>query len=143
MKQIQQGSKVTLHFALRLENGKEIDSNFEHKPASLVIGDEQMPENFTKHLLGLQTGDEEEFLIPAEEAFGEHNKSNIQVFQRTEFSHLPDEELKVGLIMEFNSPTGVLNGIVNYVDEDLVKVDFNHPLAGKSLKFRVKIIAVE
>lgn len=141
--QIQTGSKVTLHFALKLENGKEIDSNFEHKPAVFVIGDEQMPENFTKHLIGLEAGDEREFLIEAEDAFGLHNKSNIQVFKKTEFAQLPKDELKVGLVLEFNSPSGLLNGIVTEVFEEFVKVDFNHPLAGKSLKFRVKILQVE
>lgn len=142
MKLIQEGSRVTLHFALKLENGKEIDSNFDHKPAVFVLGDEHMPENFTKHLLGLKAGDEEEFFIDAADAFGLHNKANIQVFNKTEFKQLPKDELKTGLVLEFNSPSGLLNGVVTEVFADFVKVDFNHPLAGKSLKFRVKILDV-
>lgn len=141
--QIKAGSKVTLHFALKLENGKEIDSNFNHKPAVFVVGDEQMPENFTKHLLGLKVGDEEEFTIEAADAFGLHNKSNLQVFKKTEFSHIPQDELKTGLVLEFNSPSGLLNGVVSQVFTEFVKVDFNHPLAGKTLKFRVKILDVK
>lgn len=54
--QIHENSKVTLHFALRLEDGQEVDSTFEKAPAVLSIGDGNLPEGFEKHLLGLSAG---------------------------------------------------------------------------------------
>ncbi|MDX1343301.1 MAG: FKBP-type peptidyl-prolyl cis-trans isomerase, partial [Reinekea sp.] len=51
MSQIHENSKVTLHFALRLEDGQVVDSTFEKTPAVLTIGDGNLPEGFEKHIL--------------------------------------------------------------------------------------------
>ena len=57
MSQIHENSKVTLHFALRLDDGQVVDSTFEKAPATLTIGDGNLPEGFEKHILGLSEGD--------------------------------------------------------------------------------------
>ena len=79
---IDQGTRVTLHFALRFTDGQEIDSTFDKAPASLEIGDENLPENFEAYLMGLKAGDRQTFEVPPEKAFGQHNPSNIQTFKR-------------------------------------------------------------
>ncbi|TVP55388.1 MAG: FKBP-type peptidyl-prolyl cis-trans isomerase [Halomonadaceae bacterium] len=135
-------SRVTLHFALRLEDGTEVDSTFEREPAVLVIGDGNLPEGFERYLFGLYQGDQETFKVPPEDAFGQANPNNIQEFKRDEFA--PDMELEEGLVLSFaDARQSELPGVVQSFDDDKVVVNFNHPLAGKTLTFEVKIVDVQ
>lgn len=139
---IDQGTRVTLHFALRFTDGQEIDSTFDKAPASLEIGDENLPENFEAYLMGLKAGDKQTFEVPPEKAFGQHNPSNIQTFKRHEFS--ADMVLEPGVMISFaDARQSELPGVVSRVEGDQVDVDFNHPLAGRTLVFEVEIIDVE
>lgn len=141
-KLIATNSRVTLHFALRLEDGTEVDSTFEREPAVLVIGDGNLPEGFERYLFGLYSGDQETFTVTPEDAFGQSNPNNIQQFKRDEFA--PDMELEEGLVLSFaDARQAELPGVVKSFDDESVEVDFNHPLAGKTLAFEVKIIDVQ
>ncbi|MTI13472.1 FKBP-type peptidyl-prolyl cis-trans isomerase [Sansalvadorimonas verongulae] len=139
---IQAGSKVTLHFSLKLENNDIVDSTFNRTPASFVVGDGNLPEGFEKHIHGLTAGSCDSFLVAPEEAFGQHNPSNIQRVGRSRFA--PDMELVEGLVISFaDQAGGELPGVIQGFDEQTVTVDFNHPLAGKALIFDVEILSVE
>lgn len=134
-------AKVTLHFAIKLEDGSVVDSNFEGSPATFVVGDGQLLEGFENALLGMKAGDEAAIDITPEQGFGMSNPSNIQRIPRGQFG---DMELEPGLVVSFaDAGNGELPGVISEFDEKMVSVDFNHPLAGKNLKFEVKIIAVE
>lgn len=134
-------STVTLHFELRLPDGDVIDSTFENKPGTLKIGDGSLFAGFERCLIGLESGDEQEFSISPEDAFGQHNPSNIQRFKRSEFDM---DELSEGMMINFaDASQAELTGVISTIDGDRVFVDFNHPLAGKELLFRVSILSVE
>lgn len=143
---IQPGSRVTLHFALALADGSEIDSNFSGPAASFRLGDGSMLPGFEDELLGLCAGDEKEVLIPAARAFGEINPENRQTFPRERFAHLFEDELiatEVGAVLSFRDPAGFdLPGVVTKLGPRTIEVDFNHPLAGRDILFRARIIAV-
>ena len=142
MSQIHENSKVTLHFALRLDNGQVVDSTFEKDPATLTIGDGNLPEGFEKHILGLSQGDKRTVRVAPEEAFGQQNPNNIQLFKKAQFAQTGD--LEMGMVVSFQDAAGTeLPGVIVDVLDDQVKVDFNHPLAGKQLDFEVEILAVE
>jgi FKBP-type peptidyl-prolyl cis-trans isomerase SlpA len=139
---IDKGTKVTLHFALKFTDGQIVDSTFEKEPATLEIGDDNLPENFEAYLLGLKAGDRETFEVPPEKAFGQHNPSNVQSFKRHEFS--ADMVLEPGVVVSFaDARQQELPGVVSRVEGDEVDVDFNHPLSGRTLIFEVEIIDVE
>ncbi len=142
MTHIQENSRVTLHFALRLTNGETVDSTFNARPATLTIGDGNLPEGFEKHLLGLAQGDRRTVRVPPEDAFGQPNPQNRQQFKRDRFaSH---ESLEPGMVMSFaDAGKNELPGVIAEVDGDWVTVDFNHPLAGKELDFEVEILNIE
>lgn len=134
-------AKVTLHFAIKLENGQVVDSNFEGKPATFVVGDGQLLDGFENTLLGMQAGDEAVIDILPEQGFGMSNPNNMQRIPRKQFG---DMALEKGLVISFaDASDGELPGMVAEFDERMVTVDFNHPLAGKNLKFEVKILSVE
>ena len=134
-------SQVTLHFALRLEDGTDVDSTFSRDPASLTIGDGNLPEAFERCLHGLMAGDRQSFTLAPEDAFGQPNPNNVQTFKRREFA--PDLELEEGLVLSFaDAAKAEVPGVIKSFDDDTVEVDFNHPLAGRTLTFEVEVIDV-
>lgn len=140
---ITENSKITLHFALLLEDGQVVDSTFEReKPASFVFGDGNLLPSVEAKLLGLRTGDKETFKLAPEQAFGQRNPANIQSFPRSQFN--ADMELYEGLVISFaDAARAELPGVVSSFDDERVEVDFNHPLAGRSLLFKVEILDVQ
>ncbi|KEF29707.1 FKBP-type peptidyl-prolyl cis-trans isomerase slpA [Marinobacter nitratireducens] len=139
---VDKGTRVKLHFALKFRGGEVIDSTFEKEPATLEIGDDNLPENFEVYLMGMSAGDRQSYEVPPEKAFGQHNPSNVQTFKRHEFS--ADMVLEPGVMISFaDARQSELPGVVSRVEGDEVEVDFNHPLAGRTLIFDVEIIDVE
>jgi len=139
--QIKANSQVTMHFAIRLNDGTEVDSNFDAKPGSFRMGDGSVLEGFEQTLLGLVVGDHKKIQVPPESGFGMPNPANVQEFGRDQFA--PDTELVPGLVISFSDAANTeLPGVISKVEEDLVLVDFNHPLAGETLEFEVKILDV-
>ncbi len=136
---IDSGTTVTLHFSLALENGHVVDSNFEASPATFTVGDGNLLAGFENPLMGLVDGDEREFSIAPENAFGQHNPQNVQAVERNNFD---DGELALGTMFSFQNGDGELPGVVVEVQDSEVMVDFNHPLAGQTILFKVKIISV-
>lgn len=140
------GAQVSLHFSLSLTDGQEIDSNFEGKPASFRLGDGSMLPGFEAELIGLAAGDEKAVVLPAGQAFGEINAGNRQRFSADKFAHLLADDVlptEVGSVVSFRDPAGFeLPGVVAEINEQYIIVDFNHPLAGKDILFRVHIVSV-
>ncbi len=138
---ISQGKQVTLHFALKLENGQVVDSTFDKTPATLVVGDGNLPEGFEGLLIDLEKGHKEIFTVPPENAFAQPNPNNVQSLKRTDFPS--DMDLEIGLMVSFaDANKAELPGVIKSIEEDVVIVDFNHPLAGQTLQFEVEILDV-
>lgn len=135
-------TRVTLHFALRLEQGEIVDSTFERAPATFTVGDGSLLPSFERKLFGLTKGRRETFSVTPEEAFGQPNPANVQHFKRSQFA--ADMELHEGLVISFaDASKAELPGVIKSFDADTVVVDFNHPLAGRTIEFDVEIIDVQ
>ncbi|MDE1168198.1 MAG: FKBP-type peptidyl-prolyl cis-trans isomerase [Pseudomonas sp.] len=138
---IAQNTEVTLHFALHLENGDTVDSTFDKAPAVFKVGDGNLLPGFEAALFGFKAGDKRTVVVPPENAFGQPNPQNVQVMPRSSFQ---DMDLSEGLLVIFNDAANTeLPGVVKVFDDAQVTVDFNHPLAGKTLNFEVEIIEVK
>lgn len=138
---IAENTRVTLHFALKLEDGAVIDSNFEGQPATFVMGDGSLLPGFEKTLLGLTPGAEDSFVVKPEDAFGQSNPNNMQQVPRDQFA--ADMELVEGLVVSFaDAQKAELPGVVHSFDDESVTIDFNHPLAGRDIIFDVKVVDV-
>ncbi|EIK47078.1 ribosomal protein S2 [Cellvibrio sp. BR] len=136
------GTKITLHFALQLDNGELVDTNFERDPATFTVGDGNLLPGFEKALFGMLEGEHKTVVIKPEDGFGQRNPNNIQEIARSQFS--PDLELSEGLMLSFaDAQKTELPGVVVSFDEDVVVVDFNHPLAGRDILFEVAILKIE
>ncbi|TBR40793.1 FKBP-type peptidyl-prolyl cis-trans isomerase [Marinomonas agarivorans] len=137
---INENSKVQLYFELALESGDIVDSNFDKSPAEFRFGDGNLLPSFEEVLLGLSVGDERKFTMLPEKAFGQHNPSNVQTINRSQFAI----DIELGTIVSFaDANNNELPGVIKEISEEKVSVDFNHPLAGHTLSYRVRIVSVE
>ena len=134
--------KVELHFSLKLaDTGELVDSTFEKKPAELVIGDGNLPAAFEEVIHGMRAGERKVERIEPKDGFGQHNPSNVQRIPKDQFD--PSVELSEGLVVSFQDKAkSELPGVVVTIDDTMVTVDFNHPLAGRDLEFEVEILSV-
>lgn len=139
---VSEDTRVDLHFELSLDDGSIVDSTFGQAPAQFEFGDGQLPDGFQSFLVGMSAGDTAEYEVLPEKAFGMPNPNNIQTFKRSDFAQ--DLELSEGLVISFaDASQSELPGVVKEFDESTVEIDFNHPLAGKTLTFKVEILKVE
>src|SRR5690606_15109533 len=135
------GSQISMHDAVRLDGGDDADSTFDATAARFVLGDGNLLPGFEEFLLGLTTGDHKTFSIPPEKAFGQPNPQNMQEMKRSTFP--VDMPVAPGLMVSLADAQGAeLPGVISRVEGDWVTVDFNHPLAGKTLQFEVQILEV-
>lgn len=136
------GTDVTLHFSLTLPDGNLIDSNFDKDPATFTVGDGKLLEGFEKAILGLKAGDEQSFIIEPKDAFGQSNPSNLYTLSLDMFDD--SMELESGLVISFADAAGQERpGMVRQIEDGEVLVDFNHPLAGRDITFKVQILEVK
>ncbi|WP_372796545.1 FKBP-type peptidyl-prolyl cis-trans isomerase [Litorivivens sp.] len=135
-------SRITLHFELAMEDGAVVDSTFERTPATFTYGDGSLLPGVEKKLLGMCAGEKKDFVLNPEDAFGQPNPANIQHFKRDQFG--ADMELAEGVVISFaDAQRAELPGVVQSISDDEVVVNFNHPLAGRTLRFTAEILKVE
>jgi FKBP-type peptidyl-prolyl cis-trans isomerase SlpA len=143
---IAEGARVTLHFSLALADGTLIDSNFDKAPANFVMGDGSLLPGFEEALLGAVSGQHVDVLLPVEKSFGAVNADNVQVLPRRKFAALlanSTDPVVEGTVLSFADAGGFeIPGVVKSIDEDTLVVDFNHPLAGREIRFNAHILAV-
>ncbi len=136
------GRRVTLHFELRLDSGEVVDSNFGLEPVTFTVGDGNLLPGFEQALFGLAADAQREFALEPELAFGAVNEDNVQSFPLYRFP--PDLTLAPGVMVEFADAAGNTQaGVVRNAGKQKVEVDFNHPLAGRTIRFSVHVHKVE
>ncbi len=135
------GTRVSLRFALKLASGELIDSTGTNS-AEFVVGDGNLLPGFERAMFGMRAGESASLVIPSEQGFGAHNPDNMQMMKKSAFA--PDLELKEGLVVSFaDKQKAELPGVICRILEEMVEVDFNHPLAGQDLVFEVEVVEVE
>lgn len=140
---IQKGDKVKVDYTGSLEDGTVFDSSEQHgKPLEFEVGAGQIIKGFENAIIGMETGEEKEIKIKPADAYGEHNP---QLIKKIPKSQLPTEkELEPGMMLLVALPNGAqLPVMVTEVTKETVTIDLNHPLAGKTLNFKIKISDVQ
>jgi FKBP-type peptidyl-prolyl cis-trans isomerase SlpA len=138
---VRAGNLITLHYRVATGDDTELVSTFDSTPATLQLGSGELAPTLEHCLIGIAVGERHVFLLEAEQAFGSHNP---QLMQRMARSALPpDASPELHGLIEFAAPGGdKFTGIVRELDDEGVLVDFNHPLAGKPVRFEVEIIGI-
>ena len=143
--EIQYGSTVTMHFTLRLvQDDFLVDTTDGGEPMTFVVGDGDWLPAMEDKLLGLKAGDVRRFEIPAEQAYGsaEIDEDNLQNIPLSDFP--PEMEIAPGMVLGFETPEGEeIPGTIMGMTDEIVTVNFGHPLAGHDLVFEVEILDVQ
>lgn len=142
-KTIQKDSEVLMHYTLRLHDDSIADSSLDHdRPVYLKMGEEHISEEFERQLLGLKVKDKKRIYLQPIDAFGEIQEQLIYALPRDKFNQL--ENLEVGTIVAFTFPQqGEQPGIIRQISDNIIIVDFNHPLAGQSVMYDVDIVDID
>ena len=138
---VQADSLVTLHYRIASSDDIELISTFAATPATLQLGNGELAPPLERCLAGLPVGERQSFLLEAQQAFGLHH---AQLVQRLPRANLPEgQEIEMMTLLEFTAPNGSRStGLVRELDEEAALIDFNHPLAGKSIRFEVQVIGI-
>jgi FKBP-type peptidyl-prolyl cis-trans isomerase SlyD len=128
---------VSLDYSLHLGDGAVVDSSSGGEPLTYLHGSGQIIPGLEKAIDGMEAGESKQLVVPPAEGYGERDPENVQEVAKEQFG---DRALKKG--DEFVAIDDQHNEIPVRIEEilgDKVKVDFNHPLAGKTLHFSVTI----
>jgi FKBP-type peptidyl-prolyl cis-trans isomerase SlyD len=131
---------VSMAYVLRVEDGKLIDQSDDNAPLEYIQGAKQIIPGLEKELVGLNVGDEKVVEVKPAEGYGERNLEDIVEIPR---ANLPDSlDLSVGAPLKVkDSESGEsFSAYIVESDSETVTLDFNHPLAGRTLNFHVKIV---
>lgn len=141
---VKKGDKIKVDYEGRFESGEVFDSSKhgDHShPLEFEVGSGQVIKGFDDAVLGMKKGEEKEFKIPAKEAYGEHRKELEQRITKDQL--VLDKKPEVGMILGLNTPDGRQAAVpVVAVDDDSITLDLNHPLAGKNLIFKIKLVSI-
>jgi len=134
---IKQGDKIKVEYTGTLEDGTVFDSSEGKQPLEFTAGTGMVIPGFDKAVIGMKRGDEQEISIAPKDAYGELNGDLKKEIPRTALPQ--DQEPQVGMGLMMNSPQGQIPARISAVTEESITLDFNHPLAGKALNFKIKI----
>ena len=131
-----------LEYTVRLDDGSYVKG--EDGPVSLnfIAGYEQVLPALESRLLGIEQGTELDLVIPAREAFGERNESQVQEKSFTEFPEGRSLEPGRWVVATNRESMAQYSYFVRKRTDDGVVLDFNHPLAGKDLHYHIKVVHV-
>jgi len=140
--QAKSGDHVKVHFTGKMENGDIFATSQGHEPLEFNVGDGTVLPGVDKAIFGMAKGEHKTVTLQPVEGFGEKNDSLILVVDR---SHFPEGfEPKEGMELQLPQPHGgvVFLKILQVLDNDQIKLDANHPLAGKTLTFELELLEI-
>jgi FKBP-type peptidyl-prolyl cis-trans isomerase 2 len=123
--------------------GEEIlDDRSTGEPLTVVIGDGRIPRGIENELFDMEVGESRVVEIPCELGFGEHHPQGVQWYLRSMLTN--GQNLKVGSILTWTNPEDhtTLPARVVEATEDTVKIDQNHPFAGKTLEYWIELVSL-
>lgn len=134
------GQVVSLEYTLTVD-GEVIDTSETHGPIEFIQGMGNIIPGLENELYGMGVGESKSVVVPPEEGYGEIDPDAFQDFPRTDFP--PTIPLEPGIALRLQDGSGNVHmAVIDSVSEDTVRLDFNHPLAGKELHFQVKVVGL-
>ena len=134
---IQINQTVKIMFEVRID-GVLVDGSRSNKPFEFSFGTGQVIAGLEKRIINMKVGESADILVPASEAYGEYEASGIQTLPKEQFEGI--ENLTIGMQIQGQDENDQpIQFIVKEIYEKEVIVDFNNPLAGKDLEYKIKI----
>ncbi|MEN8140793.1 MAG: peptidylprolyl isomerase [Thermodesulfobacteriota bacterium] len=136
------GVEVYVEYQGILENGEVFDSTEESGTLQFVLGTGSVMPPFEEALMGMGEGEEKEIVIQPEEAFGPHQPELIQEIDRAKFGAKVDQ-LKEGMVINLSvdqdGQPHQVPALVTALGEETITVDYNHPLAGQVIRYKITL----
>lgn len=138
---IKDGDTVRVHYTGTFSDGEVFDSSRDREPLEFTIGDESLISGFEDALLGHGKGDRFTVTIPADEAYGEHLD---ELLMEVPLSEVPEDiKPEVGMMLQIATDDGDMEVQIVDVNDRVVVLDANHPLAGEDLTFDIEVVDVK
>jgi peptidylprolyl isomerase len=138
---VKDGNTVRVHYTGTFSDGEVFDSSREREPLEFTIGDGSLIPGFEDALLGHNAGDRFTVTIPADEAYGEHLE---ELLMEVPVSEVPEDiKPEVGMMLQIATDDGDMEVQIVEVNDKVVVLDANHPLAGEDLTFDIEVIDVK
>ncbi len=135
------GRQVSIEYSLKMDDGTVVDENVGRDPLRFEQGKGQILPALEAELAGLEAGDEKHVTLPPEKGYG---AVNPDAYHTVPAEKIPEEARKVGAVLMAQGANGQQRPMrVHEVKGDEIVMDLNHPLAGKTLHFDIKIVSVE
>jgi peptidylprolyl isomerase len=140
MAQAKSGDTVRVHYTGTLADGEVFDSSEGHDPLEFTLGTGSVIAGFDEAVTGMAVGDEKTVTIPADQAYGDRSEAMLLRMPRDQFP--PDLEPEVGQQLQMEQDESMFVVTVHEVGDDAVILDANHPLAGKDLTFKLRLVEI-
>jgi FKBP-type peptidyl-prolyl cis-trans isomerase SlyD len=138
---VSEGKSISMEYTLTLENKEVLDTNVGGEPLTFTQGSHQIIPGLETALDGMKAGDSKQVTIAPEQGYGEVNP---QAIQEVPIDQIPPDARKVGVQLQGKDGQGrMVHPTVTEIKEQVVVLDFNHPLAGKTLYFDVKVLDIK
>lgn len=130
---------VTMNFTLKDDEGNIVDSTTGNEPFSFISGNDQILPGLEKIIGGMLIGTKKNIALAPEDGYGVYKDEAVRIINRSEFPEDMELEEERGFFAK--APNGKdVQFFIKNIDGDNIKVDFNHPLAGKTLYFDVELL---
>lgn len=139
---VKKGDKIKVEYTGTFDDGTVFDSSEKHgQPLEFEAGGQQVVKGFDDAVIGMEEGEEKEIKLEPKNAYGDHNPELVKKLPRDQLP--PEPEPQKGMMLAVSLPNGgqVPATIVDVTDKEIT-IDLNHPLVGKTLNFKVKIVGI-
>jgi FKBP-type peptidyl-prolyl cis-trans isomerase SlyD len=135
------GTQVSIEYTLKLDDKNVFDTNVGADPLTFVHGSRQIVPGLEKALEGMKVGESKQVTVQPEEGYGQvHNEAFLELDKEK----IPNDARQVGARVQGRTGDGkMVTARVAEVKDGTVVLDFNHPLAGKTLYFVVKVLDIQ
>lgn len=138
---VKDGMMVSLDYTLKGTDGKVMETSKGREPLKYIHGQKMMIPGLERELAGMKVGGQKNVTVKPEDAYGKINPNAVQEIPKEK---IPPNALKVGAVLAASSPQGmVVPMTVRQIKEKTVVMDMNHPMAGKTLVFDIKVVDIQ
>lgn len=141
MEQAKMGDTVRVHYTGKLDDGTVFDTSQDREPLEFTIGSNNIIPGFERAVIGMRPGESKTEHIESDDAYGPHREDMVLEVDRDRFP--ADMAPEVGLSLQIRRSDGfVAPAVVSEINGDRVKLDANHPLAGRDLVFEIELVDI-
>ena len=137
---VEKGSKIKVEYTGSFEDGEVFDASEKHgEPLEFEAGAGMVVPGFDAAVIGMDVGEEKTVTLKPAEAYGEPHPNAVQKVPKDKFP----AEAEVGMMIGVPLPNGQqIPAKITAIDDKEVSIDMNHPMAGKVLVFKIKVVEI-